>query len=301
MRTRRISPGQHLAAREVDLAVDVRRLARRGGRPSRARCSSLGPSTSTSSSRPIERAVLLRADRALDAHQLRGARGARRRAAPCPSSSKRARAPRPSSGTRRRDRTRPSARTSQSSSNSASVSPGWPTMNAVRNDEVRDARAQALDQLAQALAAVAAAHAAQHAVGRVLERHVDVRHDRGWLAEELDELVVELLRVEVEEPHPAHARRRRRRARTSVGERRAARSQIAAVGDGVLRDEVHLDARRARRAPRPRARRRRSARERCLPRSSGITQNEQVRLQPSAIFTYALRAARRDAARIGWR
>ena len=30
-------------------------------------------------------------------------------------------------------------------------------------------------------------------------------------------------------------------------------------------------------------------RERCLPRISGITQNEQLRLQPSASFTYALR------------
>ena len=32
----------------------------------------------------------------------------------------------------------------------------------------------------------------------------------------------------------------------------------------------------------------RTVRDRCVPRMVGITQNEHVRLQPSAIFTYAL-------------
>ena len=166
-----------------------------------------------------------------------------------------------------------------------SVSPGWPTMNAVRKTTPGMLRSQALDQLVQALAAVAAAHAPQHAVGGVLERHVDVRHDSAGGCRA--------------------ARSARRRASPGTGRRGAPSAdpghvgdaahqrrpsservvEIAPVGDRVLRDEVHLEHAARRPASRPRARRRRRRASAACRASRGITQNAQVRLQPSAIFT----------------
>ena len=50
-------------------------------------------------------------------------------------------------------------------------------MNAVRKVRPGTALAQALDDALLPVLAVAAAHALEHRVGRVLQRHVDVRHD----------------------------------------------------------------------------------------------------------------------------
>ena len=76
------------------------------------------------------------------------------------------------------------------------------------------------------VAAVAAAHAPEHRVGRVLERHVDVRDDARVVARGARSSASSMrLRVEVEEAHPAHARHVGDAAH-ELGER-AVRSSVA--------------------------------------------------------------------------
>ena len=97
-------------------------------------------------------------------------------------------------------------------------------MNAVRKVRPGTFVAQSLDDAPLAVLAVAAAHALEHRVRRVLQRHVDVRHDARVLREELDERVVERLRIEVEDADPAHALHVRDAAHEV---RQAARSRAA--------------------------------------------------------------------------
>ena len=130
-------------------------------------------------------------------------------------------------------------------------------MNDERNAGVGFVGADAFEDLQKAVTVAPALHRAQQRRRRVLQRQVEVRHDRRQLEHRRDQRVVHLRRVEVEQPDArqtvrARARRggaateranraRRRRARTTRDPARRARprrrrlDEIAHLGLDRLR------------------------------------------------------------------
>ena len=81
---------------------------------------------------------------------------------------------------------------------------------------------------------------AQQTGRRVLQREVEVRHDRGQLEHRRDERVVHFRRVEVEQPDTREAVRRQRVEAAQQRRERTGLADVAAVPREVLRDEHDL-------------------------------------------------------------
>ena len=165
--------------------------------------------------------------------------------------------------------------------------PGSPTMNDERNAASGSCARMPSIIAREAVAAPPPLHAPQQSGRRVLQREVEVRHDRRQLEHRRDERVVHLRRVQVEQPDAREAVRRQRVEAAQQRRERTGLADVAAVPREVLRDEHDLRRRRRRRAPRTSASIDSSVRDRCLPRNDGIAQNAHARSQPSATFTYA--------------
>ena len=113
---------------------------------------------------------------------------------------------------RRNRRKRPGGRTARprtnrhSSSKSASVSPGNPTIKLVRIATPGMVAADPLDQLQEDIAGRAALHALQHRRAGVLQRHVDVLHQRRMRGDGIEQFLRDLVRIGVKEADPLFVR-----------------------------------------------------------------------------------------------
>ena len=100
--------------------------------------------------------------------------------------------------------------------------------------------ADPLEQLQEDVAVRAALHALQHGGAGVLQRHVDVLHQRRVLGDGIEQLLRHFVRIAVEEPDPLGVlgfdlRQARQQLRQAV-----LQAEILAVAGGVLADQVDL-------------------------------------------------------------
>ncbi len=105
---------------------------------------------------------------------------------------------------------------------------------------LRDRRPHPLEDAEEPFAAVGAPHRLEHDVGTRLQRHVQLRHDRGGLRHRLDDVVGEGGRVRAGEPDPLQTRRWRRRCAAACRERPLV-AELDAVGVDVLTEQGDLD------------------------------------------------------------
>ena len=106
--------------------------------------------------------------------------------------------------------------------------------------DARNARADALDQVADMLRRRFAPHRLEHRIGNVLERHVDVARDLGALGDGPDQLVAPVGRVGVEQPDPEIALDLLQLAQ-QVGERIAPRRIDRRARPGLFLPAVHAE------------------------------------------------------------
>ena len=248
--------------------------------------SSPTPSTRTSTSRPTSAWRAPPRDRILHLGALAQPLVHRARRRPRRRAWRRRCRPRARTGRTRPSRGWAASRNASSSSWSRSVSPGKPTMNDERNAASGSAARMRSMQVEEAVAAPPPLHAPQQRRRRVLQREVEVGHDRRQLEHRRDERVAHLARDRgrgAARARQAVARRacrgvaaaararraRRRRARTRRGPGRRARSR-ATPPSTRARTSASIDS---------------GVRERCLPRNDGMAQKAQARSQPSATFT----------------
>ncbi len=253
--------------------------------------------TSTSISRPTSAWFFVR-DPAAGAASACGSASRPRASAPCLRARSSRSSLRPSSGRRRR-RTRPTSRTRRARRTLRRSRQRVADDERGPERERGDPRLQLGDHATAADRRRARAACGGDAVGRASWSGMSMYGTtRGWLASRSRSPVAHGLGVEVEDAHPVHARH--------LGD------GAHQVGEGGLVDRAlrrgHGRRRwcpaRSRLIARPRRRARatssttsRTGARALRPRIWGMTQNEQVRLQPSAIFTQALAARGREDAR----
>ena len=125
-----------------------------------------------------------------------------------------------------------------STSRSASVSPGKPTMTLERTPASRGQGTYLLEEAQEALGVAEAAHPPQHRAAGVLEGEVEVRRDARRAGDRLDQPRTGLGGLEVGDPHPVDAV-----DGGELGQQRLEEADVAevlAVGRGVLADQEQL-------------------------------------------------------------
>ena len=179
---------------------------------------------------------------------------------------------------------RASVRNRSSSSTSAWVSPGKPTMKLDLMPACRRQLPDLLDQAAEPLGVTEPAHRAEHPAAGVLERQVEVRRHARRRGHHLDQPGTHLGRLQVADPDPVDPGHRR-----EPGQQRLQQPQVAeilAVGGRVLADQQQFPG--AVPASQPASATRSSGwREMNAPRKAGIAQKLHRRSQPDAIFSGA--------------
>ena len=144
--------------------------------------------------------------------------------------------PRRSSRTRRRVQSAP-VRNAASSSTSASVSPGKPTMTLDRTP-ASGARPGSARAARGRLAVAEPAHPAQQRPGRVLEGQVEVGQHPRRAGHDVEQAGPHLGRLQVRNPHPGNALHRRELRQHRLQQPQV--TQVLAVRRGVLADQQQL-------------------------------------------------------------
>src|SRR5207247_10612255 len=105
------------------------------------------------------------------------------------------------------------------------------------NREIGDRRPEPAELGAQGVLPLGAPHALEHAVARVLDRHVDVRHDARLPRHQRQQPLAEPRRVDVQQAVPRNRRLADQRFQT-MGTLRATTPQITPVIPSVRSDSM---------------------------------------------------------------
>ena len=111
--------------------------------------------------------------------------------------------------------------------------------NVCGDRRIRDLRAHTVENCEELLRPVAAAHCLEDAVGSGLQRHVQLRHDRGRIGHRLDHVIRECCRMRAGEADTLQAANLSRCAQEFA--ERLAVTELDAVGVHVLAEQGHLN------------------------------------------------------------